>query len=72
MPGNVDWKVDAMTTPADQASDRLSFGPFSLVASERLLTKDGVPRDLRSQQLICAGFSMGSVFKDALICLAMR
>lgn len=32
-----------MATAADQASDRLSFGPFNLVASERLLTKDGVP-----------------------------
>jgi hypothetical protein len=32
-----------MVRPAAQAKDVMSFGPFSLVASERLLTKDGVP-----------------------------
>jgi predicted ATPase len=33
-------------TPPAQPEDILSFGPFSLVASERLLTKDGVPVEL--------------------------
>jgi len=35
-----------MATAADQTKDGLSFGPFNLVASERLLTKDGVPVEL--------------------------
>ena len=33
------------------AADGLSFGPFQLVASERLLTKDGVPLELGSRAL---------------------
>ena len=40
-----------MATVADQANDELSFGPFNLVASERLLTKDGVPVDLGARAL---------------------
>ena len=40
-----------MATVSDQASDGLSFGPFNLVASERLLTKDGVPVDLGARAL---------------------
>lgn len=40
-----------MATVPDQASDRLSFGPFNLVASERLLTKHGVPVDLGARAL---------------------
>ena len=40
-----------MATASDQASDGLSFGPFNLVASERLLTKDGVPVDLGARAL---------------------
>ena len=35
-----------MTTPAAQGKDILSFGPFRLVLSERLLTNDGVAVDL--------------------------
>jgi DNA-binding winged helix-turn-helix (wHTH) protein len=35
-----------MTTPAAQGKEILSFGPFRLVLSERLLTNDGVPVDL--------------------------
>jgi hypothetical protein len=31
-----------MTTPVAQSKGILSFGPFRLVASERLLAKDGV------------------------------
>jgi len=40
-----------MATISDQASGGLSFGPFSLVATERLLTKDGVPVDLGGRAL---------------------
>jgi predicted ATPase/DNA-binding winged helix-turn-helix (wHTH) protein len=40
-------KVDAMTTAADGSS----FGPFHLVASERLLTRDGAPVELGSRAL---------------------
>src|SRR5580693_4390020 len=35
-----------MKRPAAQTKEVISFGPFSLVASERLLTKDGVPVEL--------------------------
>ena len=35
-----------MTTPAAQARDIISFGPFSLVAGERVLTKEGAPVDV--------------------------
>ena len=35
-----------MATAAVQTKDVLSFGPFNLVASERLLTKEGVPVEL--------------------------
>ncbi len=40
-----------MTTAAGQAKDGLSFGPFHLVASERLLTKEGAPVELGSRAL---------------------
>jgi predicted ATPase/DNA-binding winged helix-turn-helix (wHTH) protein len=36
-------------TPAAQNKEILSFGPFSLVASERLLTKDGAPVELSAR-----------------------
>jgi predicted ATPase/DNA-binding winged helix-turn-helix (wHTH) protein len=35
-----------MATAAVQAKDVLSFGPFNLIANERLLTKEGVPVEL--------------------------
>jgi predicted ATPase/DNA-binding winged helix-turn-helix (wHTH) protein len=35
-----------MTSPAAQARDLISFGPFSLVAGERFLTKEGAPVEL--------------------------
>ena len=35
-----------MVTPAAQIKDVISFGPFRLTASERLLTKDGAPVEL--------------------------
>ena len=40
-----------MATVSDQPSSGLSFGPFSLVAGERLLTKHGVPVDLGARAL---------------------
>jgi DNA-binding winged helix-turn-helix (wHTH) protein len=40
-----------MVTPAAQTKDVISFGPFSLIASERLLTKDGAPVDLGARAL---------------------
>src|SRR5438876_12051833 len=40
-----------MTTAAGQTKDGLSFGPFHLVASERLLTKEGAPVELGSRAL---------------------
>jgi len=40
-----------MTGPAARASDVISFGPYSLVASERLLTKDGTPVELGARAL---------------------
>ncbi|MGD0673690.1 MAG: transcriptional regulator, partial [Candidatus Binatus sp.] len=40
-----------MVTPAAQTKDVMSFGPFSLVASERLLTRDGAPVELGARAL---------------------
>jgi predicted ATPase/DNA-binding winged helix-turn-helix (wHTH) protein len=40
-----------MTTPAAQARETVAFGPFRLVASERLLLKDGAPVDLGGRAL---------------------
>jgi predicted ATPase/DNA-binding winged helix-turn-helix (wHTH) protein len=37
---------DPMTSPAGQTRDVISFGPFSLVAGERILTKEGAPVEL--------------------------
>ena len=49
-----------MAWSAAQTRDAISFGPFSLVASERLLTKDGAPVELGARAL------------DTLIVLASR
>jgi predicted ATPase/DNA-binding winged helix-turn-helix (wHTH) protein len=38
-------------TPTAQARDAISFGPFSLIAGERLLTRDGVPVELGARAL---------------------
>jgi predicted ATPase/DNA-binding winged helix-turn-helix (wHTH) protein len=38
-------------TPAAQTRDVISFGPFSLIAGERLLTRDGVPVELGARAL---------------------
>src|SRR5215510_11916234 len=35
-----------MATAAGQTKDGLSFGPFNLLASQRLLTKEGAPVEL--------------------------
>ena len=40
-----------MATAAGQAKDGVSFGPFHLVASERLLTKQGAPVELGARAL---------------------
>ena len=40
-----------MVRPVAQNKDILSFGPFSLVASERLLMKDGAPVELGARTL---------------------
>src|SRR6202451_325257 len=40
-----------MVTPAAQSKDVVSFGPFSLVASERLLTRQGIPVELGARAL---------------------
>ncbi len=42
---------DAITRTATQTGEPISFGPFSLAASERLLTKDGAPVDLGTRAL---------------------
>jgi DNA-binding winged helix-turn-helix (wHTH) protein len=38
-----------MTTPPAQSKETVSFGPFVLVSSERLLTKDGVRVELSAR-----------------------
>ena len=40
-----------MTTAMDQPKDGLSFGPFNLLAGERLLTKAGAPIELGARAL---------------------
>ncbi|WP_133707873.1 ATP-binding protein [Rhizobium sp. BK313] len=40
-----------MTTETGQIKDGLSFGPFHLIASERLLTREGVPIELGARAL---------------------
>jgi DNA-binding winged helix-turn-helix (wHTH) protein len=40
-----------MATATGQTKDELSFGPFTLLVSERLLTKDGVPVELGARGL---------------------
>jgi predicted ATPase/DNA-binding winged helix-turn-helix (wHTH) protein len=40
-----------MATPAAQTKEIVSFGPFSLIASERLLTREGAPVDLGARAL---------------------
>jgi predicted ATPase/DNA-binding winged helix-turn-helix (wHTH) protein len=50
----------AMASPEIQTRDVLSFGPFSLIASERLLTKGSAPVELGARAL------------DILIALASR
>src|ERR1700722_11432449 len=40
-----------MMTPAAQRRDVISFGPFSLVANERLLSKQGAPVELGARSL---------------------
>src|SRR5262249_59725598 len=44
-------KGDPMTTAAAQAGDVVSFGPFSLIASQRLLTREGAPVELGARSL---------------------
>src|SRR4051812_8876170 len=44
-------KENAVVTPAGQTKDGLSFGPFNLFVSERLLTKEAVPVELGARAL---------------------
>ncbi len=44
-------KQNPMVTAAGETKDGLSFGPFKLIASERLLTRDGVPVELGGRAL---------------------
>jgi predicted ATPase/DNA-binding winged helix-turn-helix (wHTH) protein len=44
-------KMSSMSPLASQIKERRSFGPFTLIASERLLTKDGSPVSLGSRAL---------------------
>src|SRR5215510_10818925 len=50
-PGSGDPKEYAMATAAGEAKDGLSFGPFNLLVSERLLTKGGAPVELGGRAL---------------------
>src|SRR5580704_9021471 len=42
---------DCMVRQGVPAKDAISFGPFSLIASERVLTKEGIPVELGSRAL---------------------
>src|SRR5208337_2979508 len=50
-PARAATKEDAIMRPATQTRDVISFGPFSLVVSERLLTKECAPVDLGARTL---------------------
>jgi DNA-binding winged helix-turn-helix (wHTH) protein len=51
-PGQAVTQVDAMITERiGRTTDVISFGPFTLVASERLLMKEGAPVELGSRTL---------------------
>src|SRR6266478_7187391 len=45
------YHVGAMATALNQTRDGLSFGPFNLLVSERLLTKEGAPIELGARAL---------------------
>src|SRR5216684_1946331 len=45
------YEDDAMMTPPALAREVISFGPFSLVTSERLLTREGAPVELSARAL---------------------
>src|SRR5450755_388130 len=45
------YEDDAMMTATALAREVISFGPFSLVASERLLTREGAPVELSARAL---------------------
>src|SRR5215475_6011394 len=40
-----------MTTSSAQSGDVVSFGPFRLIASQRLLTREGAPVELGARSL---------------------
>src|SRR6516164_6713708 len=48
--GQAMTKDDGMTTPAP-TREVVSFGPFNLVVSERLLSRDGAPIELGARSL---------------------
>jgi predicted ATPase/DNA-binding winged helix-turn-helix (wHTH) protein len=49
---SIEWKDQIMSAPAPSLSaEIISFGPFNLVVSERLLTRDGVPIALSARAL---------------------
>src|SRR6202035_553007 len=51
-PGRTATKKKApKMTPAALTKEAISFGPFGLIASERLLTKEGVPVELSARAL---------------------
>jgi predicted ATPase len=45
------FEGDAVTTMVAPTKEVISFGPFRLIASERLLTRDGAPIELSSRAL---------------------
>ena len=49
--GRTGTEYDAMMTPAALTKEAISFGPFSLIASERLLTREGAPVELSARAL---------------------
>ena len=50
-PGADGYEDDAMMTATALAREVISFGPFSLVTSERLLTREGAPVELSARAL---------------------
>jgi predicted ATPase/DNA-binding winged helix-turn-helix (wHTH) protein len=50
-PDRMASRGDAMIAAAARTKEVISFGPFSLIASERLLTNDGTPIELSARAL---------------------
>jgi predicted ATPase/DNA-binding winged helix-turn-helix (wHTH) protein len=75
-----DKGLDPVVSPGAPTKDVISFGPFSLIASERILTKDGIPVELgaraldtlvvllsRPNEVVTKRELLGQVWRDVIV-----